>query len=345
MTEIVRRTTSEIAAFEQLSPEDQHRVRGLVADSLAASTRRSYESHIAGWAAWCRRNGYEYLPAADATVAAYLSYLAERPEKDGGKVRPSSIKAIRSAIATAHNIAGCSNPTTTILVQRAMQGINRKHQGGRVMNRARAVTSDEVLAMAATTKGDGKEVADRRDAAILLAAYGIAARRSEVVALDVEDLERRGEGDWVAHIRRSKTDQTGEGAEAELVPDVVAVILAWLDVAGIHSGPIFRAFSKDSRQVLPRRLSVQSFNVIAKSRARAAGLDPDPKRGPRISGHSFRRGAATELAKNGGSLWDLQRFGRWRSPNTPSLYVDQQQHIQRLAERIGLASRAPEETN
>lgn len=338
MTELTRRSPADVTAFAQLAPADQRRVRALVAESLAPSTRRSYESHLAGWMTWCRRNGYSPLPADPATVAAYLSFLAERPAAEGGKVRPSSIKAIKSAISTAHNLAGHSNPTTAAIVVRTLQGIDRKHQGGRVMNRARALTGDEVVAMAGTTRGEGKELVDKRDAAIMLAAYGIAARRSEVVALDVEDLERRRTG-WIAHIRRGKTDQTGIGKEADVPTEAADAIRAWLTAAGITAGPIFRRFAKNSTRVLPRRLSAQSFNLIAKQRADLAGIDAS--HGPRISGHSFRRGAASTLAENAGTIWEVRRLGRWETMNTPGKYVDDQQKIPNLSERLELKKPAP----
>lgn len=332
------RSPAELTAFARLAPEDQERVRAAVAQSLAPSTRRAYESHLAGWTTWCRKNRYNPLPADPATVAAYLSYLAKREPKP---VRPSSIRAIKSAIATAHNLAGHPNPTTAALVVSTLQGIDREHQGGRVVNRARALTGDEVLTMASTTRGEGKELLDLRDAAIMLAAFGIAARRSEVVSLDVEDLERKRNGTWIAHIRQSKTDQTGVGETAEIPIEAADAILTWLRTAGITSGPIFRAFTRNASRVLPRRLSAQSFNLIAKQRAELADLDDE--HGPRISGHSFRRGPANELAENQGTIWELRRLGRWRSMNTPGLYVDEQQRIEHLSERLGLRKPGPDD--
>lgn len=345
MTHLARRspaTPSDVAAFQALAPEDQQRVRGLVSESMAESTRRSYTSHISGWMRWCRQRGYEPLPAADATVVAYLSYLAERPVLEGGKVRPSSIKAIRSAIATAHSIAGFSDPTGTQLVKSTMKGIMRRHQGGRVMNRARALTGAEVLAMAATTRGEGKELVDKRDAGLMLLAYGTLMRRSEVVALDVEDLERRRDGSWFALIRQSKTDQTGEGDDAE-IPDVaVEAILEWLNEAGVKTGPVFRPFSKNASTVLPRRLSGAALSVIAKQRARLAGItgvDVTEAFGGtgKVSGHSFRRGAATELAEDPATTpYDVRDAGRWKSLAMPSVYVERRKRINRLSERLGL---------
>jgi hypothetical protein len=53
-------------------------------------------------------------------------------------------------------------------------------------------------------------LAGKRDRALLLTGFAGAFRRSELVALIVEDLERRPEG-LLLHIRRSQTDQEGEG--------------------------------------------------------------------------------------------------------------------------------------
>jgi hypothetical protein len=66
-------------------------------------------------------------------------------------------------------------------------------------------------------------------------------RRSELVALDVADLEETTEG-LLVRIKRSKTDQEGAGDfvsiphGSRLRPD--AAVNTWLEAAGITEGPI-----------------------------------------------------------------------------------------------------------
>jgi integrase len=78
-----------------------------------------------------------------------------------------------------------------------------------------------------------------RDRALLLLGFAGALRRSELVALDVSDLEETPEGMFV-HVRHSKTDQEGVGDfvsiphGSRLRP--VAGVKAWLQAAGITDG-------------------------------------------------------------------------------------------------------------
>ena len=65
------------------------------------------------------------------------------------------------------------------------------------------------------------------------------------------------------------------------------------------------------------------------ARARVAGI------GGRVSGHSLRVGNAQSLAAAGASLVEMQREGRWKSPEMPSLYTRNQ------AARRGATARLP----
>jgi integrase len=143
----------------------------------------------------------------------------------------------------------------------------------------------------------GDSLLDVRDRALLLVGYAGAMRRSELVALNVDDVNILEAGIEVT-IRRSKTDQEGVGCTLE-VPFgrhvgtcPVRALKAWLDRSGITSGPIFR--SADHNVVAEVRLSPQSVALIVKRRCRAAGLDDTI-----FSGHSLRAGFATTAVRSG----------------------------------------------
>jgi hypothetical protein len=80
-----------------------------------------------------------------------------------------------------------------------------------------------------------------RDRALLLLGVGGAFRRSELVALDVADLEETDDGLRVT-IRRSKTDQEGIGTTIAVVRGgascPVKALRAWLDAARITEGAV-----------------------------------------------------------------------------------------------------------
>jgi integrase len=136
-----------------------------------------------------------------------------------------------------------------------------------------------------------------RDRAILLVGFAVGLRRSELVALRVEDITPSPDG-LTIRIPRSKTDQQGRGQEVLLVyaetprPCPVRALRAWLDTAEITDGQIFRRVTRTGAVSTP--LTAQSVALIIKKRAIAAGLDHRE-----FAGHSLRSGYATQAARDG----------------------------------------------
>jgi integrase len=139
--------------------------------------------------------------------------------------------------------------------------------------RKRAATSDMVIAMSAT----GASLRALRDRAIILLGFAGAFRRSELVALDTEDLEEAPEGLLIT-IRRSKTDQEGIGRKVAIprgeIACPVAALRAWLEAAGITEGVVFRRiFNKRAQRVTNRRLAARNVATIVKAAAAKLGLE------------------------------------------------------------------------
>ena len=130
-----------------------------------------------------------------------------------------------------------------------------------------------------------------------LIGFASALRRSELVSLNVEDFQFTGEG-TIIHLRRSKTDQEGQGRDIA-VPRVRGrycpskCLLAWIEASGIEDGALFRQVNRYDH-LLPHRLTAQSVALIIKQRAALAGFDP-----ALFSGHSLRAGFVTNAAKRG----------------------------------------------
>ncbi|MFL6350432.1 MAG: hypothetical protein ACJ74Z_01085 [Bryobacteraceae bacterium] len=140
------------------------------------------------------------MPATDATVALYLSAQA-------GRLKSSTLGHHLAAIAKAHQAAGFPSPLKdNMLVKETLKGIKRTH-GTAVTQKAPVLTEDlRGMMRLLPTSMQGS-----RDRALLLMGFGGAFRRSELVALEVADLELKPEG-LLAILRRSKTDQEGEAA-------------------------------------------------------------------------------------------------------------------------------------
>jgi integrase len=102
-------------------------------------------------------------------------------------------------------------------VKAVLSGIRRTIGAAPV--RKKAATSDIVLGMVG---GKGASLRDLRDRAILLIGFAGAFRRSELVALNVEDLEWTAEGVLIT-IRRSKTDQEGLGRKVAIPRGEIAL--------------------------------------------------------------------------------------------------------------------------
>jgi site-specific recombinase XerD len=178
-----------------------------------------------------------------------------------------------------------------------------------------AATSDKVLAMIAS---GGADLAGKRDRAVLLLGFALAARRSELVALDVADLEDCPEGLRVT-IRRSKTDQEGAGAVVAVcrgsIACPVAAVKEWLAAANITEGALFRGVGKGGN-LIPGRLTSQSVALIVKAYAARLRLDPDA-----FSGHSLRSGFLTSAAARAASLFKMMDVSRHKSVDTLRGYV------------------------
>lgn len=284
------------------------RVAELVADGVAANTRRAYTGDLADFASYCGDRGLAALPADPTTVAAYAAWLVE-----GRGLKIATARRRLAAIATAHAAAGFDSPTASLLVRTAWRGLTRQHGTGQTAKRA--ITVAELRAM---VEGCGDDLAGLRDRAMLLIGFGAAMRRSELVALRVEDVRVEVEGIRIA-IRRSKTDQHGAGEVVAITrgtgsTDAVAALAAWLAASGIADGAIFRRIDRHGR--IGDGLTPQSVALVVKSRAAAAGIDPEV-----VAGHSLRSGLATAAAAAGAEERDIQRQTRHKSTAMVRRYV------------------------
>ena len=275
--------------------------------ALAPSTRKGYRSDFAIFAAWCRVRGFMPLPAMPEVLAMFLSSQAHEG------VRVSTIGCRIAAIAYAHKLAGhAPAPTASEIVRTVMRGIRRSV--GTAPRRASPATADVITDMLRHCPGD--TLRGKRDRALLLLGFAAALRRSELVALQVTDLSETEDGLRVL-IRRSKTDQEGQGATVavprgrRLRP--VAAVRLWLDAAEITEGPVFRPVGG---RVQPEALTDRSVADIVKRLAEQAGYDP-----VLFSGHSLRSGFLTSAAANRASVWKMHAVSRHKSLDVLSGYV------------------------
>jgi len=255
-------------------------------DLHAANTKRAYRADWADFAAWCGAHGLAPLPAAPATVTLYLTARAKG-------CKTSTLARRLCAIAAAHKAAGQSSPTADPAVRTLLAGVRRAK--GTTQARKRPTVTHEVRAMADALPDT---LLGRRDRALLLLGFAGGFRRSELVALDVADVEEVA-GGLVVTLRRSKTDQDAEGRRVGIPYGgrhcPARALHAWFAAAGIAEGPLFRRFDRQGR-LLPLRLSAKGVARLVQRQAAALGLDP-----AFYGGHSLRAGLATAAAAAGKS--------------------------------------------
>jgi integrase len=284
-------------------------VREFVRASKAENTLRGYQSDWRDFCAWCEsRGGLCPLPAAADAVAAYIAECA-------GHLKPGSIQRRLNAIAEAHKAAGLDSPTHAPTVRNTLKGI-RRTLGTAPAQKAAALTDDIRAMVDATDAG----LIGARNRALILLGFAGAFRRSELVSLDVEDCAFGKDGLTVT-LRRSKIDQEAVGrkigipfgSNPETCP--VRTIQAWLELAGIGAGPLFRSINRHG-QLRPGRLSGIDVARIVKKLVIRAGLDPG-----KYAGHSLRAGHATAAAIAGASERSIMRQTGHRSVQMVRRYI------------------------
>lgn len=280
--------------------------------SKAANTLRGYRSDWRDFSGWCSAQQLPALPAEPMTVALYLADLA------GSGAAAATIQRRVSSISQVHQAAGHRpSPTSDYLVRQVMRGI-RRTLGVAPQNQKTPLSAEELRRLVEACSA--QTLAGRRDRALLLIGDLGAFRRSELVALDVEDVEETNAGLRIL-LRRSKTDQEAEGLEkgipkkADPATCPLQALRAWQEAAGIEEGPLWRGVNRHD-QVQPGRLSDRAVALIVKRACQRVGLDPD-----RYAGHSLRSGFATAAAEGGAPERAIMRQGGWSSQTMVRRYI------------------------
>lgn len=252
------------------------------------NTLRAYGGAWRRFVEWCDAHRQPSLPATGKTVAEYLSHLADEGKK------PATIATARSAIDSRHSDEGHAPPGAERIVKNTVRGINRTL--GVDQRQAVGLTADVFERMVMELDGDWRYW---ETLAIIAVMRDGLLRGGELCALRVKDFEPQDDGTARLKIRRSKTDQEGEGAVVWLSPAAAARLAGVLRRRPRASGYIFgpRGAQRLSRQALADRIKLA---------ASAAGFDPRE-----FSTHSCRVGMAQDLAAANMSSVSIAQAGRW----------------------------------
>ena len=259
--------------------------------SKANNTVRAYKSDFKDFGLFCAQNGFKALPSDPKIVSLYLTYLSTKDNK------MSTLKRRLVSIGVIHKLKGLYLDTKHPSIIENIMGIKRR-KGSKQSGKKPILISNLKVIIDVIDQIDREEIKKFRDRSIILIGFSGGFRRNEIVSIDYDDLDFMSEGLKI-NVRRSKTDQFGEGFTKALpyfdssryCP--VVSLKNWLNISKINSGPVFRRFDKGSR-LSENRLTDQTVALLIKQYLNLAGID-----NKNYSGHSLRSGFATSAAESG----------------------------------------------
>ena len=280
--------------------------------SKANNTIRAYKSDFNDFSLFCLQNGFKSLPSEPKIVSLYLTYLSTKD------VKISTLKRRLVSIGVIHKLKGHYLDTKNPSIIENIMGIKRRK--GSIQKSKKPVLISDLKEIINVIDKEKVEIKKYRDRTIILIGFSGGFRRNEIVSLDYHDLDFVPEGLKI-NLRRSKTDQFGEGFTKALpyfdntqyCP--VSSLKNWLEISKIKSGPIFRRFVKGSK-LSENRLTDQTVALLIKEYLNLTGIDSK-----NYSGHSLRSGFATSAAEYGAEERSIMAMTGHKSTEMVRRYI------------------------
>jgi site-specific recombinase XerD len=259
--------------------------------SKATNTVRAYKSDFNDFRLFCAKNGFQSLPSEPKIVSLYLTHLSTKDFK------MSTLRRRVVSIGVIHKLKGHYLDTKHPSIIENIMGIKRRK--GSFQKAKKPILINDLKKIINVIDQQKKDkIKKLRDRSIILIGFSGGFRRNEIVSIDYDDLAFVPEGLKI-NVRRSKTDQFGEGFtkalpyfdSSQYCP--VVSLKKLLDLSKINLGPVFRRFIKGSK-LSEKRLTDQTVALLIKEYLNLAGIDSK-----NFSGHSLRSGFATSAAESG----------------------------------------------
>ena len=282
-------------------------------NSKAINTVRAYKSDFNDFALFCAQNSFKSLPSEPKIVSLYLTHLSTKDSK------MSTLKRRLVSIGVIHKLKGHYLDTKHPSIIENIMGIKRR-KGSIQKAKKPLLISNLKLIIDVIDQQNREKIKKLRDRSIILIGFSGGFRRNEIVSLDYDDLDFVPEGLKI-NIKRSKTDQFGEGSKKALpyfdnsqyCP--VVSLRNWIDITKINSGSLFRRFSKGSKLTV-QRLTDQTVALLIKEYLQLAGID-----NKNYSGHSLRSGFATSAAESGAEERSIMAMTGHKSTEMVRRYI------------------------
>ena len=282
-------------------------------NSKSNNTVRAYKSDFRDFDLFCTQNGFKSLPSEPKIVSLYLTYLSTKD------IKMSTLKRRLVSISVIHKLKGHYLDTKHPSIIENIMGIKRR-KGSIQRGKKPLLISNLKQIINVIDEQKKEEIKKLRDRSIILIGFSGGFRRNEIVSLDYEDLDFVEEGLKI-NLRRSKTDQFGEGSVkgipyfeySQYCP--VLSLKKWVEKSNIDSGPLFRRFSKGSK-LTENRLTDQTVALLIKKYLDSAGIESK-----NYSGHSLRSGFATSAAESGAGERSIMAMTGHKSTEMVRRYI------------------------
>src|SRR5271167_1321704 len=152
--------------------------QGMAEGAYSTNTLRAQKADGAIFQAFCEGRGQSFLPADPKTIRAFIE-----DEVTAGK-RPATVRRYIATLGRAHIGAGLLNPCSGEAVRLALKKMGRETSARQAQ--ARALGWKEIKEF---IEGAGEGLRADRERAMLCVAYETLARRGELVALAVDDID------------------------------------------------------------------------------------------------------------------------------------------------------------
>ena len=268
--------------------------------SKSKNTVRAYRSDIADFIGFCNLHNLNYLPANPNTISLYLTNLSKTSKF-------STLKRRLASLSMYHKMKGHYLDIKHPIISENLLGIKRI-KGSYQTGKKPILINDLKIIIQAINKDKITEFEKLKNKCLILLGFSGGFRRSELVSLLIEDIDFVPEGVKIL-IRRSKTDQTGEGfvkgipyfENEEYCP--VLSLKKYLIKLNSASGKVFEICDK-------------SVAIKIKKYAMLGGLDHK-----KYAGHSLRSGFATSAAEVGAEERNIMAMTGHKSTQMVRRYI------------------------
>lgn len=322
--EVYEAVDAEIIEAESFNGELNRAAVEALKDTRPTSTLRAYRADREEYVRWCQAEGHAPVPATADLLTVYVKYMTTAPRpRTGRPASPSTIDRALAAVSTMHSELELPKPTLDgarrVLKAYKAELALKKDQAART-KKASAAVPDVLRKLLATL--DRTTLKGKRDAALMLLGFATAARVSELVAMNIEELVRTEDGIDLSIYRRKTHNHTDNmvlyGSNPATCPvRAVSAYLAALEEAGRTEGPLFVRLNRHGHVAPPMyrhghvigdpsgRMTTEAAAEVVEGAGAAAGLEGQ------WSGHSLRRGFATAARRAGSDMLRIGRTGGW----------------------------------